>query len=170
MSEKITKVEYSIKDIKKALAARLKNLDDEKLAEVIIGYLSVVDHALPNLMKALLGIYPAAKYSKGDMVWVKFSILPTWKMDKAQTKTLPHYSSITTYDREGMLLCQITDVNVYEATPYTIDYQVQEGGTIRQNNYTISENYIAYKEESFINILDQLEKTNVPKESDDQPF
>lgn len=172
MSEKRISVEYSQKDIEKALLARLKDPADSKLAETIVGYLSTIDHGLPGLMKALMGSHPSCKYKKGDMVWVKFSILPSWKMDKTETKTLPHYSSSTTHDREGIILCQITDTMPYQPNPYQIAYSAFESGkVIKELTYMIGDYSIAYKEESFLDILDSLGKvkeTHPPE--DDQPF
>lgn len=170
MSEKRISVEFSQKDVQKALLTHLKDPTDLKLAETIVGYLAIQDNALPGLMKALMGIYPDTKYKKGDMVWVKFSTLPSWKMDKNQTKTLPHYSPETAYDREGRILAQITEVNVYNSSPYTIEFSVYEGGLIKQITYTVADHSIAFKEESFLNILDAVEKVDAPREEEDQPF
>lgn len=170
MSEKRISVEFSQKDVQKALLAHFKDPSDLKLVETIVGYLANQDHALPGLMKALMGSYPETKYKKGEMVWIKFSILPTWKMDKKQTTTLPHYSPDKTYDRDGRILAQITEVNIYNPSPYTIEFSVYESGVIKQITYSVADHGIAFKEESFLNILDAMEKVEAPREEEDQPF
>lgn len=169
MSEDKIRIEYSQKDIQKALLAHLKDPANTKLAEVIVGYLKNQNHALSGLMKALMNIYPSTFYQKGDMVWIKFSDLPSWKMDKIQTKTLPNYSSDAKYDREGRLLGQIIEVDPYQESPYKIFFSGYEGGVIKEISYIAADFNIAYKEESFLNILDGLEKVDAPKQ-DDEPF
>lgn len=172
MSEKRISVEYSRKDIERALATRLKDPADAKLAEVIVGYLSTTDQGLPGLMKSLMGAYPHCQYKKGDMVWVKFSTLPIWKMEKTQTKTLPHYNPLTTYDREGIILCQILDVALYNPLPYEIEFSAYDtSGSVKAILYNIPDFSIAYKEESFLDILDSLGKIKEAQPpEDDEPF
>ena len=104
------------------------------------------------------------------MVWLKFSSLPTWQMDKEETKTLPHYSSDPTYDKQGRILAQIKEINIYSPNPYITEFSVYEGGIIKQITYPAFDHSIAFKEESFLNILDELEKVEVSREKDCTPF
>ncbi len=163
-------IECSPDQVKEALMTRLKDPSDEKLAEVIVGYLNTIDHALPGLMKALVGIYPTVKYKKGDMVWVKFGHLPSWKVDKRETKKMPHWKEGASYDKEGLLLCQIEDVNLYHSSPYVLSFTFMDSGAIKQVTYQALEYVIAYKEESFLDLLDALSEQTPIIPADDQPF
>lgn len=149
-------------EVKQMLIKHLDIQKPESVANVIIGHLIQTEKGLGQLFKALVGIFPSAKYMPGQFVWVKISAISTWQYNMDASKELPTY-------KDDVVLGQITDINVYEAYSYKILFDAIRSGKPAPTKETMSvaEEYIVEKAENFTDILDDLEKKIEDK---DLPF
>lgn len=163
MSERKINVEVSTAEVKDLLLKNLHGKDASEVADIIIGQLLLTPVGIPQLFKGLLGIFPSLEYEVGDFIWVKLDYLSSWKVDKEKTKALPNY-------RDGYLLCQISETNVYKGSPYKVAYDIIRSGyeTLSPEVYDIEASSIKEKAEDFTDILDLLEE--IKAKGPDLPF
>lgn len=162
--EKKVNIQISIYEVANLLSKHMVQGSGEGQAVVnlIIGQLALTEKGLPQLFKALLGILPTLIYKEKDWVYVRLDMLPSWKMDKAATAALPSV-------KDGFILAQIKECNVYKGSPYKVVYDViKEGAKVASPDESdIREEYVREKAEDFVDILDALEKM---KDEKDLPF
>lgn len=163
--EKKVNIQVSVHEVANLLSKHMVQGSGEGRAvtNLIVGQLALTEKGLPQLFKALLGIFPSLIYKEKDWVYVRLDILPNWKMDKAATEALPSV-------KDGFILAQITECNVYKGYPYKIAYDVMKDGAkvASQDESEIREEYIREKAEDFVDILDALEE--LKNKSDELPF
>jgi hypothetical protein len=163
--EKKVNIDITISEIKIMLSKHVltgSTTKDDVISDLILGHLALSEKGLSQLFKALLGVPPTLIYKEKDWVYIRLDILPSWRMDKAATSALPSV-------KEGYILAQITECNVYKGSPYKVVYDViKDGETVATPDQTeMREDYIREKAEDFVDILDALEKL---KEEKDAPF
>lgn len=162
MEEKKINVEVTITEIKDLLMKHLDVKRADSVANVIVGHMVQTDKGVPQLFKALLGVFPTAKYKPGDMLWIKLGGISSWKYDMVLTKALPNV-------QDDCILAQVKDINIYLGYPYTVTIEAVHTNEKLPKTDTcmISESQIAEKAEDFTDILDELEKM---KDDADLPF
>jgi len=150
--EKTVNVEISVTELKELLLRHLDIKDATNVANLIIGHVAQTDKGISQLFKALLGIFPTLIYKEKDFVYVDLSSLPSWRMDKIKTSELPTV-------KDGFILAQITDCNVYSGNPYRVNYEtIRDGQTKPEIDVAqVTEASIKEKVEDFVDILDLLE-------------
>ncbi len=160
--EKKVNIELTTTEVKDLLMRHLDVKQAHNVADVIIGHMIQTEKGLGQLFKGLIGVFPTLIYREKDFVYVKLDYLPSWRMDKAKTTELPSV-------KDGYILAQIQECNVYKASPYRVTYDViKEGETVvKQEMADIQEISIREKAEDFVDILDALEKLRDEK---DLPF
>lgn len=162
MEEKKINVEVTATEVKNLLMRHLDIKQADSVANVIIGHMVQTNKGIPQLFKALIGIFPTAQYMPGTMIWIKLSSLSSWKYDMVVTKALPNV-------KDDCILAQIKDINIYDAYPYkvVIDIVKTGGKGPVQDNITVSIDSVVEKAEDFTDILDELEKL---RDDSDLPF
>jgi hypothetical protein len=164
MDEKQVNIQVSVHEVANVLSRQMVQGGGEgrAVANLIVGQLALTEKGLPQLFKALLGVFPSLIYKEKDWVYVRLDMLPSWKMDKAATAALPSV-------KDGFILAQIKECNVYKGSPYKVVYDVvKEGAKVAsQDESEIREEYVREKAEDFVDILDALEKL---KDEKDLPF
>lgn len=154
-------VNYSKKNIIDMLKVKLLHSEPEKLANLIVEHLSRAPSAgLKQLVLGLQGSFPSCNYNIGEMVYVKYNALPTWRYDKDLTLNLPGV-------KDDYIPCIIKDVDPFNDPPINIEYSaIKTSSTeIIQDSYMISDDNIGDKIETFSSFLDEIEKlkeTNQP--------
>lgn len=163
--EKKVVVEVTVHEVATMLAKHMvqrSSSEDRAVTNLIVGHLALTDKGLPQLFKALMGIFPSLIYKEKDWVYVRLDMLPSWKMNKVATAALPSV-------KNEYILAQIIECNVYKTSQYKLAYDViKDGETVaKQDTSEIREEHILEKAEDFVDILDALEKL---KEEQDIPF
>ena len=163
--EKKVNIQVSVHEVANLLSKHMVQGSGEGRAvtNLIVGQLALTEKGLPQLFKALLGIFPSLIYKEKDWVYVRLDILPSWKMDKVATAALPSV-------KDGYILAQITECNVYKEAPYRIVYDVMKDGAnvATADRSDVRESDILEKAEDFVDILDALEE--LKNKSDELPF
>lgn len=160
--------EINVRFTKDDLCQMLKknlNKNSDKVAEVLTEHITKAGStAFQQCFKALLGIYPSIKYKPGDVVYVNFSNLPTWRLDKA--KTLEVSANI----KDELIPVRIITADKYQDPEYQIEfYGVSNGESkLSKHTYTTSDGLIEYKEEDMESFIEEIEKSET--QVDDTPF
>jgi hypothetical protein len=163
--EKKVIIEVTVHEVASILSKHMvqgSSGEDRAVTNLIIGHLALTEKGLPQLFKALMGVFPSLIYKEKDWVYVRLDMLPSWKMNKIATAALPSV-------KNEYILAQIIECNVYKTSQYKLAYDViKDGETVaKQDTSEIREEYILEKAEDFVDILDALEKL---KEEQDKPF
>lgn len=162
MEEKKINVEITTTEVKSLLMRHLDIKQSDSVANVIIGHMVQTDKGIPQLFKALMGIFPTAQYMPGAMLWIKAGAISSWRYNMEATKALPNY-------KDDCILAQIRDINIYNGYPYKVSIEAVKTGEKgpTADDLLISESSIVEKAEDFTDILDDLEKL---RDDADSPF
>lgn len=152
--DKVIQIPFTMSNIKTMFIE--KTGIDGPLADLIIGHINHSPVGLEQITKGLLGIFPTAKYSKGQFVYVPVQKLPGWRINKEETLKLA--SCVDSY-----IMAQITHVDVYDSNPYRIVYTaVLTDGKIGETEYAANEETISYLAENPEEMLEIIENLNKP--------
>jgi hypothetical protein len=147
-------VRFSKDDLCQMLKKNL-NKNSDKVAEVLTEHITKAGAtAFQQCFKALMGIYPSIKYKPGDIVYVYFSNLPTWRLDKEKTLQVSGVKG-------ELIPVKIINADKYSDPEYQIEfYGVSNGESkISVHNYIASDALIEYKEEQLEDFLEEIEKS-----------
>lgn len=147
-------VRFSKDDLCQMLKKNL-NKNSDKVAEVLTEHITKAGAtAFQQCFKALMGIYPSIKYKPGDIVYVYFSHLPTWRLDKEKTLQVSGVKG-------ELIPVKIINADKYSDPEYQIEfYGVSNGESkISVHNYNTSDALIEYKEEQLEDFLEEIEKS-----------
>lgn len=150
-------------DLQKIIKKNITSKDADKIATVLAEHISASSIAFEQCLKAFMGIFPTLKYKVGDVVYINFTYLPTWRIDKDKTLKLPNVKG-------ELVPAIITSTNMYSGDQYTIEYSAianNESGSKKQT-WQIHDRYIEYKEEQIEDFLEEIEKSDA--QADDTPF
>lgn len=154
MEDRRIHIEFSISEVKKMLIDKTGIQDD--IASLIMGHINLSTMGLEQMAKALLGVFPKAKYKEGDFVYVKIKNLPGWKVDKDATAKL----ECATGD---CVMAQITKVDVYSSNPYTANFTAMlNDGKVGQDTAVFMDREIESSVENPEEILEIIENLNKP--------
>jgi hypothetical protein len=114
--------------------------------------LALTEKGLGQLFKGLIGIFPTLMYTPGNFIWVNIAALPGWRINKDKTAVLPTV-------KDGFILAEIMDCNVYKSSPYNIKYTAMRDSVPEpvEELTEINESNIRDRAEDFVDILDLLE-------------
>lgn len=159
--------EISIKldknDLCKIIKQNLKCPESDKVAEVITEHLSNNSIAFEQCFKAFMGIFPFIRFNVGDVVYINFTYLPTWRLRKEETLRLP--------DVKGELVpALITSADKYNGDNYNIEFMAIANNELdpRKHTWQINDRYVEYKSETIEDFLEDIEKSET--QVDDTPF
>lgn len=152
--------EINVRFTKDDLCQMLKknlNKNSDKVAEVLTEHITKAGTtAFQQCFKALMGIYPSIKYKPGDIVYVYFSHLPTWRLDKQKTLQVSGVKG------------ELIPVKIINADKYSDpEYQIQFYGVVNNESkisvqgYNITDALIEYKEEQLEDFLEAIENSDV---------
>lgn len=152
--------EINVRFTKDDLCQMLKknlNKNSDKVAEVLTEHITKAGAtAFQQCFKALMGIYPSIKYKPGDIVYVYFSNLPTWRLDKQKTLQVSGVKG------------ELIPVKIINADKYSDpEYQIQFYGVVNNESkisvqgYNITDALIEYKEEQLEDFLEAIENSDV---------
>jgi hypothetical protein len=159
--------EINVRFTKDDLCQMLKknlNKNSDKVAEVITEHITKAGStAFQQCFKALMGIYPSIKYKPGDVVYVHFSNLATWRLDKVKTLEV---SGV----KDELIPVRITSADKYQDPEYQIEFYGVANGDFKlsKQTYTTTDAFIEYKEENIEDFLEEIEKSDA--QADDTPF
>lgn len=158
-------VEITDKDIKEMLRKNIVMPKASRFIDLLVGHICKDKTSMEQIYKGLLGIYPDFKYKVGEWVYVKYSNLATWRVDKEPTLALPGTKNME------LIPCQIYEVDTYGEVPYKIKYQAvkEKDDKPSEQEYYVSESYIHSKVENLEDVLDELESIKINDE-DNLPF
>lgn len=108
-------VKISKEQIRTQLKKVLGSEHCDLISQVIIDNLSETEVGLAQLYKAFSGLKDQLKYKAGQIVWVKLSVLYTWKIGKDQM-------SAARMIHQEQVKALITEVTKTKLNPYKIKY------------------------------------------------
>jgi hypothetical protein len=156
-------VEVTDNDIKEMLRKNIVMPKASKFIDLLIGHICKERIAMEQIYKALLGIYPVFNYKAGDWIYVDYTHLAMWRVDKEATMALPSV-------KEGKLIpCVIYEVDIYTDMPYKIKYEAIKDGKNIQQDYYVTDSIIHSKVEKLEDVLDEMEAIKIV-DVDSLPF
>ena len=152
--DKVISIPFTMSNIKAMFIE--KTGIDGPLADLIMGHINHSPVGLEQITKGLLGIFPTAKYSKGEFVYVPVQKLPSWRINREETLKLA--SCV-----DSFIMAQITHVDIYDSSPYKIAYTaVLTDGKIAETEYSVIEETISHPAENPEEILEIIENLTKP--------
>lgn len=156
-------VEVTDEDIKQMLKKNIVMPKASKFIDLLMGHICKDKTGMEQIYKALLGIYPEFKYKVGDWVYIDYTHLAMWRVDKEATMALPSI-------KEGKLIpCIIFEMDIYTDAPYHIKYEAIKDDKTIQQEYVTMDSYIHSKVEKLEDVLDEMEAIKIV-DVDSLPF
>jgi hypothetical protein len=146
-------INFTKEDLKDMLSKHLISKDKDRIADIIAQHISQSSIAFEQTFKAFLGIFPTLKYKKGNVVYVNFSYLPTWRIDRDLTLKLKGV-------RDELIPVKIIEADVYAPEPYKIEFACVKSGAKEPaiESYSLHERYINHKEEDILDFIEQIDE------------
>jgi hypothetical protein len=146
-------INFTKEDLKDMLSKHLIGKDKDKISDIIAQHISQSSIAFEQTFKAFLGIFPTLKYKKGNVVYVNFSYLPTWRIDRDLTLKLKGV-------RDELIPVKIIEADVYAPEPYKIEFACVKSGAKEPaiESYSLHERYINHKEEDILDFIEQIDE------------
>ena len=156
MSRKTSiKVDITVNEISRLLSKNLKSADSDKIANVIVNCLADTSCGLALTYKALSGVFPETDVKVGDIWYVEYNYLATWRFDRDATLALP-----SVYEN-AYIPVRIESIDLYTESPFKVRYKIIMAGSTSAeawDTYNIPENYLHRKIEQVEDLLDALER------------
>jgi hypothetical protein len=164
MNKEIT-IKVTDQDLKQMLKKYMVIPNSDKFLDLLTGHICKDRIAMEQIYKAMLGTYPTFNYKVGDFVYVDFSNLASWRVDKELTLQMPGV-----FDGK-YIPCKIISKDIFSEAPYTVSYSAIKTGDKEPcvQEYIVPENYIYDKVDNLENLLDEIENTKI-EEKEDLPF
>lgn len=163
MGLKKINVEITDSDIKEMLRKNIVMPKASRFIDLLVGHICKERTSMEQIYKALLGIYPDFKYKTGEWIYVHYSNLATWRVDKEATLALPG-----TKDME-FIPCKIYEIDTYGEVPYKIKYQAVKDDKPSEQDYYVLELHVHSKVENLEDVLDEIQSIKIVDE-DNLPF
>ena len=165
MGIKKINVEVTDDDLKQLLRKNVVMPKAPQFIDLLMGHICKERYAMEQIYKALLGIYPTFKYKEGDWVYIDFTYLANWRIDKDLTLALKGVKE------KKYVPCHIYELDMYSESPYKIKYKAVKSGDIQssEQEYYATDNGIYGKVETLEEVLDEIEDIII-KEEGDLPF
>jgi len=143
-------------EIKSMLMRKLTNERcSDAFIDLLIGHIKQSSQGLSQLFKAMLHEYPKLLYNVGDTVWIDVKNLPSWKIDIEDTLKMSEV-------RDNSIMVKITDINIYQSSPYYIETVAMYSGKRSMITYMIAESTIKYREEDYLEVAKLTEEPDLP--------
>lgn len=108
-------VKISVSEIRAGLKKLIRSEHSELISEMIVSNLAETEEGLSQLYLAMSGVRVQFRFKVFDEVWVKFSSLATWRMDKEKMQAADLMF-------KGMVKGTIVEMNPHKTLPYKVKY------------------------------------------------
>ncbi len=153
MAKDYITMDVSIKEIKNLLIKNLSCKNGDQVAEVIVQSLIDTNIGLKLLYKALTGLFPETNVKVGEIYYVHIDYLPTWRLDKIKTLSLPGTKD------DFYIPVRVEAINLYREP--SIEVRFKMVNTTDQevfDMYYVDDYRLAFKSEDPEQTLDEIEK------------
>jgi len=139
-------IEITYRDIEILLLNNLKDSPNKKLiTKTIVNHLGATDMGIECVYKSFLGIDRKFDYKIGQEVWVKFDILPSWRINLDKMKEEKRIF-------QEQIRAHITEIVPLNRSCYRIEYDyIDKEDKEVKDQCLISEHYLNPVEEITIN-------------------
>jgi hypothetical protein len=146
-------INFTKEDLKDMLSKHLIGKDKDKISDIIAQHISQSSIAFEQTFKAFLGIFPTLKYKKGNVVYVNFAYLPTWRIDRDLTLKLKGI-------RDELIPVKIIEADIYAPEPYKVEFACVKSGATEPviESYSLHERHISHKEEDILDFIEQIDE------------
>jgi len=144
-------ISYSKEEFISLAKDKLKLKNNENAAELLYELLEN-DHKRCLLVKCFMGIEFKLKYKSDDWVYIDFKSLPSWRIDKDKTLSMPGVLE------NKFVPCKITFINKADVALYHIEFKcIKEGDTkVVTEGYMVEEAAIYKEVELLGEVLEQM--------------